>query len=105
MSRSILFRKRKKRQNQPVRKWVQVRQAPGTGITFTVWVAVDDKYEIQGASQSSSTSTGDKTVSRSTSTQQVKQYWRSKGHSSRDFNLERAIWWKPENPTQDPTLA
>jgi hypothetical protein len=22
-----------------------------------------------------------------------------------DFNLERAIWWKPENPTQDPTLA
>jgi prophage DNA circulation protein len=22
-----------------------------------------------------------------------------------DFNLERAIWWKPENPTQDSTLA
>jgi hypothetical protein len=22
-----------------------------------------------------------------------------------DFSLERAIWWKPESPTQDPTLA
>jgi hypothetical protein len=52
------FRKRKKRpkQNQPVRKWVQVRRAPAPGITFTVpvWVAVENltmaeryKYEIQ----------------------------------------------------------
>jgi hypothetical protein len=22
-----------------------------------------------------------------------------------DFNLERAIWWMPETPIQDPTLA
>jgi hypothetical protein len=52
------FRKRKKRpkQDQPVRKWVQVRRAPAPGITFTVpvWVAVENltmaeryKYEIQ----------------------------------------------------------
>jgi hypothetical protein len=45
--------------------------------------------------------------------QNVKNYLSPRGDTVKeikkaielDFNLEKAIWWKPENPTQDPNLA